>query len=318
MLKLGFHVRLLGHIENAIIGRAMSHVTHCLLEKNFMLNLFVYFVLLLLPWQVYAEEDIPVLDAPENAYWHAESRSWFVSSLGGGLSLEKDGFGWVTKFDASGAVVAPRWADGLDAPSGMTGFDGSLYVVDRGRVHEIEIDTGRTIRQIELPGSEFANDATVTPEGDVFVSDTATNRIYRIANGTAAIWLESEELQSPNGLWVSGQTLIVATWGPMTDITTFAAKHPGTLLLIDLATKAITPVGKGAPIAHFDGVISTGDAYYATDWAGGRLLRIALNGAVHTMLSGFEQLSDLGYNPENKQLGLTVMKDNRFILLTLD
>ena len=283
-----------------------------------MPNLFIYLVLLLLPWLVYAEEDIPVLDAPENAYWHAESQSWFVSSLGGGLSLEKDGFGWVTKFDSSGAVVAPRWVDGLDAPTGMTAFDSSLYVVDRGRVHQIEIATGRTIREIELPGAEFANDAAATAAGEVFVSCTATNRIYRIADGKAVVWLESEELQSPNGLWVSGQTLIVATWGPMTDIATFATKHPGTLLRVDLATKAITPVGKGAPIANFDGVISTGDEYYATDWTGGRLLRITLNGAVHTVLSGFEQLSDLGYSPENNQLGLTVMKDNRFILLTLD
>ena len=283
-----------------------------------MHKLFVYFVLLALPWQVLAKDDMPVLDAPENAYWHAESQSWFVSNLGGGLSLDTDGIGWVARFDPSGAVLAPRWADGLDAPTGMAAVEGSLYVVDRGRVHEIEIETGRTIREIELPGSEFANDAAATPEGQVFVSDTATNRIYRIVDGKAAIWLESEELQSPNGLWISGQTLIVATWGPMTDIATFATKHPGTLLRIDIATKAISPVGKGDPIANFDGVVSVGDEYYATDWTGGRLLRIGSNGSVHTVLSGFEQLADLGYNADNKQLGLPVMKDNRFILLTLD
>jgi hypothetical protein len=28
-----------------------------------------------------------VLDAPEAAHWHAASGSWFVSNLGGGLSL---------------------------------------------------------------------------------------------------------------------------------------------------------------------------------------------------------------------------------------
>ncbi|MFO1433041.1 MAG: hypothetical protein U1F76_23530 [Candidatus Competibacteraceae bacterium] len=32
------------------------------------------------------------LDAPEAAFWHAESRTWFVSNLGGGLSLARDGF----------------------------------------------------------------------------------------------------------------------------------------------------------------------------------------------------------------------------------
>jgi hypothetical protein len=200
----------------------------------------------------------------------------------------------------------------------MAALDGILYVVDRGRVHTIEIATGRRVREIVLPGSEFANDAAATAAGDVFVSDTATNRIYRVADGKAEIWLESEELQSPNGLWVAGSTLIVATWGPMTDVATFATKHPGTLLRVDIATRAIARVGKGDPIANFDGVINIGAEYFATDWTGGRLLRIAADGSVHTILSGFEQLADLGYNPAKKQLGLPVMKDNRFILLTLD
>ena len=283
-----------------------------------MLKLTACFLLAALPWFAHSEPGSPILDAPENAYWHAESQSWFVSNLGGGLSLEKDGIGWVVRFDSSGNVLEPRWADGLDAPTGMAASGGNLFVVDRGRVHEIEIATGRKVREIELPGSEFANDAASSSKGEIFVSDTATNRIYRILNGKADVWLESEELQSPNGLWVKNDKLIVATWGPMTDVATFATKHPGTLLRIDMVSKAISPVGNGEPIANFDGVISAGDYYYATDWTGGRLLRIGENGSVSTVLSGFEQLADLGYNSEANQLGLPVMKDNRFILLKLE
>ncbi|MEM7467869.1 MAG: hypothetical protein AAF387_13430 [Pseudomonadota bacterium] len=283
-----------------------------------MFKLSVYLLLAAISSLTSADETGPILDAPENAYWHSETQSWFVSNLGGGLSLARDGIGWVTRFDESGAVTSPRWVDGLDAPTGMAAFGGNLFVVDRGRVHQIEISTARRVREIELPGSEFANDAASTSQGEVFVSDTATNRIYLIGNGKAEVWLESDDLQSPNGLWVAGNKLLVATWGPMTDITTFATKHPGTLLQIDLKTKIIKPIGKGEPIANFDGIVSVGDYYYATDWTRGRLLRITDNGEVTPVLEGFEQLADLGYNPGTNQLGLPVMKDNRFILLTLD
>lgn len=267
---------------------------------------------------VHADEEMQVLDAPENAYWHADSQSWFVSNLGGGLSLEKDGYGWVARFDSSGRIVSPRWVDKLDAPTGMAAHNGRLFVADRGRVHEVDIESGKVARVINLPDSEFVNDVAITSGGRVFVSDTAKNRIYEVADGQAVVWLESEALQSPNGLWVHGDSIVVAAWGPMTDLATFATKHAGTLLRVDIKTKTIEPVGSGEPIANFDGVVAVGNTYYATDWTGGRLLRITEQGVVSVVMSGFQQLADLGFDPERNVLGLPVMKDNRFILLSLD
>ncbi|MGR8949237.1 MAG: SMP-30/gluconolactonase/LRE family protein [Gammaproteobacteria bacterium] len=264
------------------------------------------------------DEEIQVLDAPENAYWHADSQSWFVSNLGGGLSLEKDGYGWVARFDKLGNIISPRWVDKLDAPTGMGAHHGHLFVADRGRVHEIDIESGKILRDIALPDSEFVNDVAVTPGGRVFVSDTAKNRIYEVADGQATIWLESPSLQSPNGLWVQGNSIVVATWGPMTDLATFATEHAGTLLRVDINSKSITPVGEGKPIANFDGLVAVGNTFYATDWTGGRLLRIIEQGAVRVVMSGFNQLADLGYDPQSNRLGLPIMKDNRFILLSLD
>ena len=50
--------------------------------------------------------------------------------------------------------------------------------------------------------------------GDAYVSDTARNAIYRVpAGGAPEIWLESEALDSPNGLFLDGDRLVVAGFG---------------------------------------------------------------------------------------------------------
>ena len=126
-------------------------------------NLLVVFLATLL--SAHAEESIQILDAPENAYWHEDSQSWFVSNLGGGLSLDRDGYGWVTRFDSSGELISPRWIENLDAPTGMAAHDGRLFVADRGCVHEIDIESAKILRVIDLPGSEFINDVAATSDG---------------------------------------------------------------------------------------------------------------------------------------------------------
>lgn len=259
-------------------------------------------------------------DAPEQMTWHAPSQSWFVSSLGGGVSLEKDGYGWVTRLDAAGKVVNPRWVKGLDAPTGMTAIGDRLFVADRGVVVEVDVPTARIVARHAVTGAEFVNDVTAAPNGDLYVSDFMGNRIYRLPAATRAaeVFVASDALDFPNGLVVDGDQLIVATWGPMTDPKTFATSRPGTVLTVDLATNAIKPLADGRPIANFDGIVKVGDVFCGTDWVGGRLLRIARDGTVTEVLTGFKQLADLGYRPDTGQLGLPEMSSSRVFLLTLD
>lgn len=266
-----------------------------------------------------AAPDQVLLDAPEAVHWHAPSRSWFVSSLGGGLSLERDGYGWISRYDADGTLLASRWIEFLDAPTGMASRDSRLYVVDRDGLLEIDVPQARVAARHALPGASFLNDVAAADDGTLYVSDTAANRIYRLAPGGAPeVWVEDPALQSPNGLIVDGADLIVAAWGPMTDVATFATRHAGTLLRIERASRVISPLGKGDPIAHFDGVIAARGGYFATDWKGGRLLRVGKDGAVSEVLRGFSQLADLGFDADRGIIGLPVMSENRVIFLHLD
>ncbi|MCM8812671.1 MAG: SMP-30/gluconolactonase/LRE family protein [Candidatus Omnitrophica bacterium] len=259
------------------------------------------------------------LDAPEAAFWHTESRTWFVSNLGGGISLARDGFGWLTRYDENGKLLNARWVEGMDAPTGIAAVGNLLYVADRAGVHEIDVKRAKILRTIEIPNSKFLNDIAAAPNGELFISDFEANRIYRLnRERKAEVWLDGVELQNPNGLIVEGNNLIIATWGPMTDPSTFAVKHPGTLLKAELATRKLSPIGKGHPIASFDGVVAIGNHYFATDWPSGRLLRISKKGIVREVLTGFYQLADLGYNPEREVIAMPVMSDSRLIFLHLD
>ncbi|MCA0957661.1 TIM barrel protein [Muricauda ruestringensis] len=260
-----------------------------------------------------------ILDAPENAYWDAGSKSWYISNLGGEkVTIEKDGYGWITRLDENGNVLKNRWVEGLDAPTGMSSHDGHLYVADRGVLVKIRIEDGKIVKKIPLPGSRFANDVATTSDGNIYVSDTYENSIYRIDNnGNVEIFLQNEELECPNGLWVDGDDLIVATWGPMTNEATFETSRKGTLKTVNLKTKEILAVGKGLPIANFDGVVKYKDFYYATDWVGGRLLKISDTGNVSEVLTGFVQMADLGIDPEKGILLIPEMSKNRFIKVDL-
>ncbi len=260
-----------------------------------------------------------ILDAPESTFYDPATQSWFVSSLGGGkVTLEKDGYGWITRLDKNRKVISKRWIEGLDAPTGMSVFKNKLYVGDRGVLVEIDISKGEIIRRIPLPGAEFINDVAISPNGEVYISDTFKNRIYRMnLGGEIEVFLESNKLNFPNGLWLDEDQLIVATWGSITERTTFATSKKGTLLKVNLSTKEISPIGKGLPIANFDGVVKYGDYYYCTDWTGGRLLQISEAGEVTEIATGFNQFADLGIDTEKGIVVIPEMSKNRLILINL-
>ena len=260
-----------------------------------------------------------ILDNPENVCWDETSETWFISNLGGEkVTLEEDKYGWITRLDKDRKVISNRWVEGLDAPTGMAAYKNKLYVGDRGVLVEIDISKSEIIRKIPLPGAEFINDVAVSSSGEVYISDTFGNRIYRLSKrGKVDVFLENTLLDFPNGLLVDGKNLIVATWGTITNPETFETSKKGTLLRVDLKSKEITPVGKGKPIANIDGVVKYGEHFYVTDWTGGRLLQVSEEGDVTEVVTGFNQFADLGIDPKRGIVVIPEMSKNRFIMVNL-
>ncbi len=283
--------------------------------KTFPILLFLSFIAAAACTQKNKKVDTEVVyDAPDQVLWHAKSKTWFVSNLGGGISLQKDGYGWITRLDQSGEVLDAQWIKGLDAPSGMISTDEKLFVCDRAGVYQIDIAQGKIEAEFPLLEGEFINDVCISKEGDLYVSDFFANKIYRIPATTRQpeVFLELDE--SPDGLYMDQDTLVVVTWGVLSDKATFETSRMGKVLLVDLETKELRPLlNDPVEIGNLEGITKAGDgAYYVTDWMNGTLLKITSAG-VETVLSGLKNPTDPDYSPELNVVAFPEHNGNRVI-----
>ncbi|MCA1843645.1 MAG: ATP/GTP-binding protein, partial [Actinobacteria bacterium] len=187
---------------------------------------------------------------PESAPWDAATGAFYVSNIGPGpinpLGREPDGY--ISKVSSAGRVTEAKWVTGLRSPKGIHRRGDDLLVADVGQVVVIDVARQKIRQTIDLDaiGAKFPNDVTVDDRnGDAYVSDTGRDAIYRIPAGGSKpeVWLQSDALENPNGLFLDGDTLMVAGYGRDPDGDGPAARGPGRVLVVDLATKSVTPLG---------------------------------------------------------------------------
>jgi sugar lactone lactonase YvrE len=238
----------------------------------------------------------------ESVWWDGETGSFYVTNFGGS-SLDPNGRdpdGYITKLSGEGRVRVDKWVTGLRSPKGMRRSGDFLYVADVGQLAVVDVAAGTVAGTVDLDalGAKFPNDVAVDEAtGDVYVSDTLANAIYRVPAGTRAaqVWLASPDLEAPNGLLVDGGRLLVAAYGRDLDPATFQPGQTGRVLVVDLTTKAISPLGGMGPVAQLDGIEKQDDSYLVTDDPGGRLLRIGADGSVTELITGLTTPADIGW-----------------------
>jgi len=148
------------------------------------------------------------LKVPESVLVFREGKSNFllVSQIDGDPATA-DGVGAIAKLTLNGEVDNAEWVTGLNAPKGMAAFEGKLYVADLNQIVVINIKRGEIEQKIPVAGSQFLNDVTVDSAGTLYVSDTRTNKVYRLKGGVVDEYLNNVE--SANGLKSLGTNLVV-------------------------------------------------------------------------------------------------------------
>jgi DNA-binding beta-propeller fold protein YncE len=275
-----------------------------------------------LPAQAHPPSSVSGFEFPESVWWDGDTGSFYVTNFGG-TKLDPNGRepdGYVSQLSGEGTIRASKWITGLRSPKGMRRVGDALYVADVGQVVVIDVAAAAIRSTIDLDaiGAQFPNDVALDEAtGDVYVSDMLRNAIYRLPKGAGPpeVWLESPDLEAPNGLLVDGGLLMVASFGRDLDPATFTPKEPGRVLEIDLDSKAIAPLGTMERTGQLDGIEKLADVYLVTDNPGGRLLRVDTRGTVSEVATGIPGAADLGLRSGDRVAAVPQLMDGvvRFI-----
>ncbi|MFA5056862.1 MAG: hypothetical protein WC485_02000 [Opitutaceae bacterium] len=160
-------------------------------------------------------------EMPESVAYDPQRQVFYASNFAGNC---------ICKISLDGQMIAPAWATGVNTPGGVKFFQGKLYVVERPGVAEIDPDRGAVTRRFAIEGAPFLNDLGLDESGVIYVTDSQTNRVYKITDGKAELWLQDAAINLPNGLMVTKEKLLVDV---MSD---------GTIKAVDLATKRVETV----------------------------------------------------------------------------
>lgn len=251
------------------------------------------------------------LKDPESVVFDERSKLLFISNVNGGPT-DKNGKGFISTMTLDGKMSRVKWVEGLHAPKGLAIFDRKLYVADIDQLLVINIENGHIEHKYYANNSVFLNDVAIDSIGNVYVSDMMANAIYRLSSGELNLWLQDDALQSPNGITIEGEEIIIASWGVMTD--GINTDVPGHLKTISLASKMIKSLGNGQPIGNLDGVESDGKGqYYVTDWLSGGLFIVNADGQSKKLLALAQGSADLSVVASKNLLLIPMMIDNKLL-----
>jgi len=249
----------------------------------------------------------PVFNVPESVCWDFDRAILYVSNIAGNPG-EKDGEGFISRVSIEGEVKKLRWITGLNAPKGMAVYGGRIYVSDIDELVVIDIRTDKVIERYPAEGAVFLNDVAVDARGNVYISDSSkeNSAIYRFADGEIEVWLRHRAIQSPNGLFVDGDRLVIGNSGD------------ATLKTVDLKSRKVsTAVNVGSPI---DGVkIDSKGNYIVTDWRG-RTALIEPDGGIYILLdtrSDGVNAADIELVDEYDMVIIPTFSDNRVVATKL-
>ncbi len=188
---------------------------------------------------------------PESVYFDYDRDVLYVSNINGKPD-EKNGKGFISKLKTDGTIDSLQWVLGLNAPKGM-GLKGNiLFVADIDRLVAIDVDQGFMLDQFPAEGAKFLNDVAIDDDGNVYVSDTETNRIYKYFDGKIEPWIE---INHPNGLRYFNGDLYAGSY------------ETGDIFKIDIEKKSYQKVSE----SHhgIDGLIPLDSGgFIVSDWAG--------------------------------------------------
>ncbi|MFW5657581.1 MAG: gluconolaconase [Bacteroidota bacterium] len=240
------------------------------------------------------------LRTPESVLFDPDRDVLYVSNVNMN-PWEKDGNGFLSKLDTEGNILELEWVTGLDGPKGMGIANNMLYVADIDNLVEINIETGTIENKYFVEGEPSLNDVTVGDDGTVYVSGSASDKVYTFRNGQYEVLFEGE-LGRPNGLLYENGKLYMLTSGS------------SELVVFDLETMEKTKLASG--FGHGDGFVQAGgQGYLASNWQG-EIFYVSPDWETSKLMDTKDKninTADLEYISEENWLLVPTFFDNRVV-----
>ena len=243
---------------------------------------------------------------PESVIYDAGTEYFYVSNM----ADKTEGDGFISRISRKWKEQEHHWVKGLNDPKGLVIKVDRLYVTDVNVLVEIDLETGDILRRIPVEGAKSLNDPAIDENGEIYFSDLAGNSIYKLnSKGEVEQWLNSSDLERPNGLFVTPENILVAGWGQ---------EQNGNLLKVDRATKEISRISIDG-IGNLDGIQAKDDGkYFLSDWATGKIYTFDMEGNLEKVLTSEKSSGDILYLKEDNKLYLPMNHQNELWIYNLN
>lgn len=217
-------------------------------------------------------ESDSLFSAPESVVYDTKRDLIYVSNMSQSKNHTPiSGKHSVSKVDATGKIIKYDWINVLRNPTGICLHNDRLFIVDREGILEFDLETESIIKKHLIKTDGFLNDITVDDSGNLYITASSSNVIYKIENGEIELWFQSDEIMQSNGILYDNDKLIVCV------------NSDYYIKSININTKEVTNIaftGKGI----IDGVKKCGDNYLVS-YLEGSLYLVSENGQINELLN---------------------------------
>ena len=243
-------------------------------------------------------ESDTLLRTPESVLFNRDLNLLYIANVN--LNpWEKDGNGFISKMDLEGNITDLKWIEGLSGPKGMGVFGNNIFIADIDQLVIADIETGNILDKIAFEGDPNVNDITVGEDGAVYISGSASNKIYKYADGPVEEIFSGTD-ERFNGLYWEKERMLLITSGS------------SQFIEIDWVTKEPKVISEN--MGHGDGIAPVGDGGYLTSSWRGALFYVSPDGMATKLLDTEAQeinAADIDYSIKDNLLFVPTFYDNR-------
>ncbi len=263
-----------------------------------------------------------VFRTPESVTYDEKRDVLYVSNFnirGGFLQGDNQSFDeFISRVNTNGEIEQLEWVTGLNAPTGMSVFEDTLYVVERNTLVEINIEAAQIANRYRIPGARFVNDVEFDGNGIGYISDNDQNAsvtIYRFADGVIGPWINRNQIYRTNGLCLDQDMLIGCDFNSM---------YLKGVRLSDGQIENMAYLGATGII--YDGLrVVDENSYITSDWTSnvclvykpGAVRRILDLSTMNPIAGSMVNCADIEYIPQKKLLIIPTFNDHRLLAYEL-